>query len=76
MRLTIYPITPSFAAEIGDVDLSQSLDAETVAKIKQVFWDYAVLIFRSQELTEEQHPELCEVHGADRSDDRRMSPQR
>jgi alpha-ketoglutarate-dependent 2,4-dichlorophenoxyacetate dioxygenase len=55
MPLTIYPITPSFAAEIGDVDLSQPLDAETVATIKQAFWDYGVLIFPAQELNEEQH---------------------
>jgi alpha-ketoglutarate-dependent 2,4-dichlorophenoxyacetate dioxygenase len=63
MPLTIYPITPSFAAEIGDLDLAQSLDAETVATIKQAFWDYAVLIFPSQELTEEQHVSFARYIG-------------
>src|SRR5229473_4154276 len=63
MRLTIYPITPSFAAEIGDVDLSQPLDTETVATIKHAFWDYAVLIFPSQELTEEQHVSFAKYIG-------------
>src|SRR5882757_2713458 len=54
MAISIYPITPTFAAEIGDVDLSRPLAAE-VATIKQAFWDYAVLIFPEQSLTEEQH---------------------
>ena len=55
MAISIYPITSSFAAEIGDVDLSQPLQAMEVEAIKQAFWDYAVLIFPGQELTEEQH---------------------
>ncbi|HUA34617.1 MAG TPA: TauD/TfdA family dioxygenase [Candidatus Binataceae bacterium] len=58
MAISIYPITPSFAAEIG-VDLAQPLDAETVSAIKQALWDYAVLIFPGQELTEEQHLEFA-----------------
>ena len=55
MSLTIYPVTPAFAAEIGDLDLSRPLDAETVDAIKQAFWKYAVLIFPDQSLTPEQH---------------------
>ena len=54
MAITIYPITPDFAAEVG-VELSQPLDAEDVAEIKQAFWKYGVLIFPDQNLTEEQH---------------------
>ena len=27
MAITVVPVTPSFAAEIGDVDLSRPLDA-------------------------------------------------
>lgn len=55
MAITIAPITPNFAAEIGDVDLSQPLTAVEVDEIKQAFWRYAVLIFPNQELTEQQH---------------------
>ncbi len=54
MAITIYPVTENFAAEVG-IDLSQPLDAEDVAAIKQAFWRYAVLIFPEQNLTEEQH---------------------
>ena len=55
MAITIFPVTEHFAAEIGDVDLSRPLDDSDVAAIKQAFWDYAVLIFPDQNLTEEQH---------------------
>ncbi|MGE0679512.1 MAG: TauD/TfdA dioxygenase family protein [Candidatus Binatia bacterium] len=55
MAITISPITPNFAAEIGDVDLSQPLTAAEVDEIKQAFGRYAVLIFPGQELTEQQH---------------------
>ena len=55
MTITIFPMTEHFAAEIGDVDLSQPLADADVAAIKQAFWDYAVLIFPDQNLTEEQH---------------------
>ena len=55
MGITINPITPGFAAEIGDVDLSQPLDADTLAAIRQAFWTYAVLVFGDQHLTQSQH---------------------
>jgi hypothetical protein len=35
MAVSVYPITSSFIAESGDVDLSQPLSPTTVAEIKQ-----------------------------------------
>ena len=55
MPISIYPMTPNFAAEVGDLDLSQSLDAETLAEVRQAFVRFAVLIFPAQSLTTEQH---------------------
>jgi alpha-ketoglutarate-dependent 2,4-dichlorophenoxyacetate dioxygenase len=63
MAITICPVTASFGAEIGDVDLSRPLDPAEVAAIKQAFWDYAVLIFPGQELSEEQHTEFARNFG-------------
>lgn len=54
MSLTIWPITEGFAAEIGDVDLT-ALTTDEISAIKQAFWDYAVLVFPGQTLSEEQH---------------------
>jgi alpha-ketoglutarate-dependent 2,4-dichlorophenoxyacetate dioxygenase len=48
-------MTPGFAAEVGDVDLSQPLSPADVEAIKQAFWKYAVLIFPDQQITEQQH---------------------
>ena len=54
MAITISAVTPGFAAEIGDVDLSQPLNPLEIDTIKQAFWNYAVLVFPSQNLTEQQ----------------------
>lgn len=63
MAISIYPITDHFAAEIGDVDLSAPLASAEVAAIKQAFWDYAVLIFPAQNLTEQQHLDFASHFG-------------
>ena len=55
MPITVCPITPGFAAEVGDIDLSRLLAPDVVAAIKQAFWDFAVLVFPDQSLTEQQH---------------------
>jgi len=63
MAITVCPVTESFAAEIGDIDLSRPLDSADLAAIKQAFWDYAVLIFPDQELTDEQHLDFSRHFG-------------
>jgi alpha-ketoglutarate-dependent 2,4-dichlorophenoxyacetate dioxygenase len=63
MAITVYPITEAFAAEIGEVDLSRPLDSAELAGIKQAFWDFGVLIFPGQELTEEQHLDFARHFG-------------
>ncbi|MGH8616319.1 MAG: TauD/TfdA dioxygenase family protein [Burkholderiales bacterium] len=55
MAITIYPVTPDFAAEIGDVDLSQPLADADFAEIRAAFFKYAVLAFPGQNLTPQQH---------------------
>ncbi len=55
MRISVFPVTPSFAAEVGDIDLSRPLDAETLQAVRDSFAKYAVLAFPAQQLTTEQH---------------------
>src|SRR5579863_9088838 len=64
MSISIYPITPEFVAEIGDVDLSAPLAPEDLAAVKDAFWKYAVLIFPSQNLTQDQHLVFASNFGA------------
>jgi alpha-ketoglutarate-dependent 2,4-dichlorophenoxyacetate dioxygenase len=63
MAITVMPVTENFAAEIGDTDLSQPLDAEDMAAMKAAFWKYAVLVFPDQDLTQEQHLAFAEAFG-------------
>jgi alpha-ketoglutarate-dependent 2,4-dichlorophenoxyacetate dioxygenase len=63
MAISIYPVTPTFAAEIGDVDLAGPLSSDDLAAIKQAFWDFAVLVFPGQTLTEEQHLDFARNFG-------------
>ena len=55
MPISLFPVTPAFAAEIGDIDLSQPLDPETLQSVREAFAAYAVLAFPAQALTIEQH---------------------
>jgi alpha-ketoglutarate-dependent 2,4-dichlorophenoxyacetate dioxygenase len=60
--MTVYPVTEDFAAEIGDVDLSQPLSEESLAEIEAVFDRYSVLVFPDQHLTADQHLDFaCHV---------------
>ena len=63
MAITVVPVTPSFAAEVGDVDLSRPLEAADVAAIKGAFAKYAVLIFPDQQLSQDQHLDFARHFG-------------
>ena len=55
MAITVYPVTPSFAAEIGDIDLAAQIDPANLRAIRDAFVQYAVLIFPDQRLSQDQH---------------------
>lgn len=55
MAVSLFPVTGRFAAEVGDIDLSRPLDAETLQAVRDAFAAYAVLVFPAQDLTTEQH---------------------
>ena len=63
MAITVAPITDTFAAEIGDIDLSRPLSAEDAEAVKQAFWTYSVLIFPEQKLEAEQHLDFARIFG-------------
>ena len=63
MAITVAPVTPGFVAEIGDVDLSRTLEAAEVAAVKEAFTTYAVLIFPDQHLTQDQHLDFARNFG-------------
>ena len=54
MTIEIKPRTPTFAAEVCNLDLSRPLSGEAIQAIHDGMDKYAVLIFRGQHLTNEQ----------------------
>lgn len=52
--MVVFPITRTFAAEVGDVDLA-AVDHAQVEEIEQIFWKYSVLVFPDQQLSIDQH---------------------
>ncbi|MGZ5150208.1 MAG: TauD/TfdA dioxygenase family protein [Burkholderiales bacterium] len=63
MSITVSPVTPHFAAEIGDIDLRKPLADVDFDAIKEAFWKYAVLIFPEQYLSQQQHLAFSERFG-------------
>src|SRR5215467_8174651 len=63
MAITVYPVTLSFAAEIGDVDLARPIDPTDLQAIKDAFTQYAVLIFPDQHLSQDQHLDFARYFG-------------
>jgi len=61
--MEIFPVTPRFAAEVGDIDLAQPLQAETLRAVKDAFATYAVLVFPAQALTVRQHLDFARNFG-------------
>ena len=61
--MTVFPVTETFAAEIGDVDLSQPLSQDVQAEIEAAFNRYSVLVFPEQQLSAEQHLDFARHFG-------------
>src|SRR3984957_18332399 len=63
MAITICPVTPTFVAEIGDIDLSKPLAPSEISEVKDAFSKYAVLIFPDQHLSQDQHLDFAKYFG-------------
>ena len=61
--ITVTPIHPIHGAEIGGIDLSKKLDANTVEAIRQAWHDNALLLFRGQELSGDDQLRFAEHFG-------------
>ena len=62
MTITISPVHNDFVAEIGDVDLA-NLSAGQMDEIKEAFWQYGVLVFPDQKLSQEEHVAFAKNFG-------------
>ena len=63
MSITATPITPSFVAEISDIDLAQPLRPNDREAIEAAINRYAVVVFRGQTLTDAQQIDFAAEFG-------------
>ena len=54
MHLTIFPLADCFAGEVSGVDLQQPLGPKTVSAIESAMDRYAVLVFRDQNISDDE----------------------
>ena len=63
MSLSIKPASPVIGAEIEGLDLREPLDGETRGQILDAFHEYILLLFRGQDLTEDQQTAFATTFG-------------
>ena len=63
MSFSVHPITPTFAAEIGDLDLRAPLSDADFAALDDAFNTYSVLVFPDQQLSEAEQIAFSERFG-------------
>lgn len=62
-RVEVRPLNSTIGAEIHGVDLSRPLDEDTWREVRQAFYDYLVVYFPNQPLTNEQHMAFSQRFG-------------
>ena len=60
MTVTITPLTPVFAGEVGAIDLRKVHDRSSLEAIRAGMDKYAVLVFRDQEFTNEEQLDFAQ----------------
>ncbi|HXQ52281.1 MAG TPA: TauD/TfdA family dioxygenase [Stellaceae bacterium] len=53
MALAVIPLTRHIGAQIEGIDLRRAADAETIAELRRIWLDAVVLVFRGQDLSQE-----------------------
>ena len=61
--ISVTKLHPIIGAEIGGVDLSRPLDAETLQLIKDAWHKHTVLLFRDQQLSEDDQRRFASCFG-------------
>lgn len=61
--LTVTPYSPTFGAEISNIDLTRPLTDQELAELKRAFVEYMVLFFRDQKISFDDHLRLAKYFG-------------
>src|SRR5215467_8747055 len=63
LDITVTPLSPALGAEIGGVDLTRPLAGATVEAIKDAWGKHLVLVFRGQQISQEQQLRFASYFG-------------
>lgn len=63
MSLTTQPLSSAIGAEVKGLDLREPLDRETRARVLDAFHEHVLLLFRGQDLTEDQQTAFAAAFG-------------
>jgi alpha-ketoglutarate-dependent 2,4-dichlorophenoxyacetate dioxygenase len=63
IAMKLSPLHPLFAAQAEDIDLTEPVSGELIEQIHQAMNQYAVLVFRGQHLTDDQHMTFAQALG-------------
>ena len=63
MPFSVHPLTSVIGAEIRGLDISQLLDAQTIADLRRAWLDHAVLVFPGQQLDPDQQRAFVSIWG-------------
>jgi len=63
MAITIRKLNEHIGAEVQGVDLTAPIADETFARLRDVLYNHAVLVFHDQDITDEQHVAFSEGFG-------------
>jgi alpha-ketoglutarate-dependent taurine dioxygenase len=73
--ISVTRLHPVIGAEIGGVDLCRPLDAETLRQIKDAWHEHTVLLFRGQNLSEDDQRRFASISARSPSGCRRSREQ-
>ncbi len=62
-HISARPVTGTFGATVGGVDISQPPDAAVLAEIRSAWLEYQALFFRGQEMAPQQHEGFAAAGG-------------
>ena len=63
MSLTITPLSPAFGAEISGIDFRRVPSPENIAQLNQTWLEHTVLVFRGQQLAEDDQRRFAACFG-------------
>ena len=62
-HIGVHPLSPSIGAELSGIDLTQTMNSETLAEVNRALLAFKVIFFRAQKTTAAQHVAFAQQFG-------------